>query len=178
MTDLIVIGFDEPGQADMAMSKVQEMASEGLLDVDNACVIVRDRDGKVSYRTSYPAPGAGIGAAFGGLWGMLVGALLMPFTAGTSQAVAGLLAGTTALGTVGGAAAGGVTKADFDLGFTNAIEAILRPGTSALAVLVTGYNIGSDALLRRLEPLRGQVLRTNLTPEAEAKLQRALASSA
>ena len=28
MSDLIVIGFDQPGQADLAMSKVQDMANE------------------------------------------------------------------------------------------------------------------------------------------------------
>jgi len=61
MSDLIVIGFDETAQADLAMSKVQDMATEGLIDVDDACVVVRDRDGKASYRSNNPVPGAGTG---------------------------------------------------------------------------------------------------------------------
>src|SRR5712692_4240042 len=178
MSDLIVIGFDQPGQADQAMSKVQDMATEGLIDVDDACVVVRDRDGKASYRSNNPVPGAGTGAALGGMWGMLVGALFAPFTAGTSEAVAGLMAGATAVGAASGAAAGGLTKADFDDDFTSQIETLLRPGTSALAVMVAGYHTDTDELLRRLQPLHGTVLRTNLTPEAEAKLQRALGASA
>jgi uncharacterized membrane protein len=83
MTDLIVIGFDEPGQADLAMAKVQEMGDGGLIDLANACVVVRDRDGKAAYRSTkpLPGPGAGTGAALGGLWGLVLGALLVPFTA-------------------------------------------------------------------------------------------------
>ena len=178
MSDLIVIGFDETAQADLAMSKVQDMATQGLIDVDDACVVVRDRDGKASYRSNNPVPGAGTGAALGGMWGMLVGALFAPFTAGTSEALAGLMAGATAVGAASGAAAGGLTKADFDDDFTSQIETVLRPGTSALVVRIEGYHTDTDELLRRLEPLHGTVLRTNLTPEAEAKLQRALGASA
>ncbi len=178
MSDLIVIGFDQPGQADLAMSKVQDMATEGLIDVDDACVVVRDQNGKASYRSNNPVPDAGTGAALGSIWGAVVGALFAPFTAGTSEALAGLMAGATALGAASGAAAGGLTKADFDDNFTSQIETLLRPGTSALAVMVAGYHTDTDELLRRLQPLHGTVLRTNLTPEAEAKLQRALGARA
>src|SRR4051812_7549195 len=159
MSDLIVIGFDEQGQGDLAMSRVQEMATEGLIDVDDACVVVRDQNGNASYRSNHPVPGAGTGAALGGMWGMLVGALFAPLTAGTSEAIAGLMAGATALGAVSGAAAGGMTKEDFDDSFRSEIQALLRPGTSALAVMVDGYHTDTDELLRRLQPLHGKVLR-------------------
>ena len=148
------------------------------MDVDDAAVVVRDQNGKASYRSTNPVPDAGTGAALGGMWGALVGALFAPFTAGTSEAIAGLMAGSTALGLASGAAAGGLTKADFDDSFTGEIEAMLRPGTSALAVMVAGYHTDTDELLRRLQPLHGKVLRTNLNPEAEAKLQSALSARA
>jgi uncharacterized membrane protein len=181
MTDLIVIGFDEPGQADLAMAKVQDMAEIGLIDVENVCVVVRDRNGKASYRSTkhLPVSGAGAGAALGSLWGLVLGALLVPFTGGASAVAAETVAGMTWLGAVGGAAAGAMDREDFDDDFTRGIETLLRPGTSALCALVRGYHVtDTDERLRRLQPLHGTVLRTNLSPEAEAKLQRALAASA
>ncbi len=176
MSDLIVIGFDKPEQADLAMAKVQEMGSEGLIDVDSTCVVVRDRDGRVSYRSTnrLPLPSAGTGAALGGFWGLLLGALLAPFSVGASAAAAVVAAGT-ALGAASGAAAGGLDRTDFDDAFTSEMETLLRPGTSALLVLVGGYHtLDTDDLLRRLQPLHGIVLRTNLAARAEAMLQRAL----
>ena len=41
MSDLIVIGYDQTWQADQAMSSVQQMSDEGLLDMQNAAVVVR-----------------------------------------------------------------------------------------------------------------------------------------
>jgi uncharacterized membrane protein len=89
------------------------------------------------------------------------------------------VAGMTWLGAVGGAAAGAMDREDFDDDFTNGVEMLLRPGTSALCVLVHDYHVtDTDELLHRLRPLHGIVLRTNLSPAAEAKLQRALVGSA
>src|SRR5438034_9744583 len=119
MTDLIVIGYDQTWQADQAMSSVQQMSDEGLLDMQNAAVVVRDMDGTADYRTANPAvPGAGTGAALGGLWGVLLGALLAPFTGGTSAAVGATLAAGAGLGAAGGALGGGLSKADVDDSFT------------------------------------------------------------
>jgi uncharacterized membrane protein len=180
MTDLFVIGFDQTAKADQAMSYVQQMADDGLLDVESVAVVVRDQNGKASYRTTSAVPGPGQGAVVGGLWGalwgMFIGAMFAPVTAGASLA-AGMAAGT-AVGAAGGAVTGEISKADFDDDFTIRAEALLRPGTSALVALIDAYLTISDELLRRLRPLNGTVLKTNLTPEAEGKLRKALAPAA
>jgi uncharacterized membrane protein len=182
MTDLILIGFDEPYKADEAMARVQKMADDGLVDVERVAVVVRGYGGKTDYRTTTPLPGAGEGAVAGGLWGallgMIAGMLFAPATGGAS-AVAGVTAAGTAMGAAAGAITGGLTKDDFDDEFKRDLELLMHPGTSVLIIIVNGARRRrQDELLPRLHALGGTVLKTNLPPEAEAKLQRALAESA
>ncbi len=181
MSDIIVIGYDQPYKADEAMARVQQMHEEDLIDLERVAVIVRDQAGKVSYRTTTPLAGAGTGAVAGGVWGLLwgviAGTLLAPATGGASI-VAGVTAAGTAIGAAAGAATGGLTKADFDDQFTHELELLMRPGTSALVVLVDAVWSYPDDLVRRVQPLGGTVLRTNLSQAAEAKLQRALGQAA
>jgi uncharacterized membrane protein len=181
MTDLIVIGYDQPSKADEAMARIQQMHEEDLIDLERVAVVVRDRAGRVAYRTTTPLPGAGTGAVAGGLWGALwgviAGTLFAPATGGASVAAA-LTATGTAIGAASGAATGALAKGDFDTQFLRDLELLMRPGTSALIVLVDSVWGYPDALIRRLQPLGGTVLQTNLTPEAEAKLQRALGQAA
>jgi uncharacterized membrane protein len=181
MSELIVIGYDQPYKADEAMSRIQQMADESLINMERVAVVVRDQNGHASFRTTTPLPGAGEGAVAGGLWGalwgVLAGALFAPATGGASV-VAGVTAAGTAIGAGAGAVTGELTKEDFDDDFKQQIELMLRPGTSALVVLIDAYRASPDKLVRRLEPLGGKVLQTNLTPEAEAKLQRALGQAA
>jgi uncharacterized membrane protein len=178
MTDLIAIAYDQTWQADQAMALLQKMANENKIDMANATVVVRDTAGKASYRTAYPVvPDAGSGALLGGMWGVLLGALFAPFTGGASAAAATLVAGT-GLGAVGGAAIGALSEADFDDEFTAQLETQMRPGTSALMVVVDGVHVRREEVLETLRPFGGTVIKTNLTQEAEAKLQKALQPAA
>ena len=45
MTDLIVIGFDHKWDADDALRRVQSAADQGLLDIQDSAVIIRDEGG-------------------------------------------------------------------------------------------------------------------------------------
>jgi uncharacterized membrane protein len=163
------------------MARVQQMSDEGLIAMERVAVVVRDDKGQASYRTTTPIPGAGTGAALGGawgaFWGMLAGVLLAPETGGASI-VAGATAAGTAVGAATGAVSGGITKEGLDDSFKQQLQLLMRPGTSALVVLIDAYRTDPDDLLRRLQPLGGTVLQTNLSPEAEAKLQRALGAAA
>ncbi len=107
----------------------------------------------------------------------LAGALLAPATGGASI-FAGVTAAGTAIGATTGAAVGGLAKEDFDDEFTHDLELLMRPATSALVVVIDAYRTNPDELLRRMQPLGGTVLRTNLSPAAEAKLQHALGPAA
>ena len=154
MTDLIVIGFDRKWDADDALRRVQHAADQGLLDIQDSAVIVRDETGTTAYRTTVPLAGAGTGAGVGAVWGMLIGVLLAPLTGGASVA-AGALATAAAGGALGGALYGGLTRDDFDVSFTSAVEAQMRPGTSALVLMLSGVYSTTEASWRSCCRCRG-----------------------
>jgi uncharacterized membrane protein len=166
-TSVIAILFNDPGEAARLKTEVQKMQTDGLLKVEDAVVVVRDQDGKASYDTSTPLPGAGTGAAWGSLWGVLIGSIfLMP--------VAGL-----AIGAAAGALSGKLSKIGIDASFKQALNDQLRPNTSALLLRVADVK-QRDAVLERVkgfadtEQAKGQVLYTNLSTEAEQALETAL----
>jgi uncharacterized membrane protein len=171
---LIVIGFDHKRDADDALWRVGNAAERRLLDIHDTAVVVRDEAGRASYSTTVPVPGAGTGAGMGALWGLLLGLLFAPLTAGASTA-AGVVALAAGTGAVGGALYGGVSKEDFDASFLTALEAEMRPGTSALVLLLDGVHASTERILEEVRPPRGRVIRTNLSPATEAKLRAALA---
>ena len=47
MSNLVVVGFDEPHKADEACVKLQMLQSEYLLDLEDVVVAVNDEKGKV-----------------------------------------------------------------------------------------------------------------------------------
>jgi uncharacterized membrane protein len=113
----------------------------------------------------------------GALWGLLIGLLFAPLTAGASAA-AGAVALAAGTGAVGGALYGGLSKEDFDASFLAALEAEMRPGSSARVLLLDGVHASTERILEEVRPLRGRVIRTNLSPATEAKLQAVLAAPA
>jgi len=47
MSDLIVVAFPGEDTADQVLNKLQALQKEHLIDLEDACVVVRDRNGKV-----------------------------------------------------------------------------------------------------------------------------------
>jgi uncharacterized membrane protein len=165
-SSVVAIVFPNTTDAGRLKAKFERMEGRALLKLEDTAVIVRAEDGEVTYDTSAPQPGAGKGAAWGSLVGVLLGSIfLMP--------IAGL-----ALGAATGALSGHLRKADVDAAFKQAVNDGLRPGTSALIVRVA--QVDSEEVRERLahflsgEQIHGQVLHTNLSPEAEDALQAAL----
>ena len=50
MGNLFVVGFDEPNQAEEVHLKLQKLQSEGLLDLADVAVAVKDETGKAKLR--------------------------------------------------------------------------------------------------------------------------------
>jgi hypothetical protein len=80
MSDLVVVSFKGEDTADQVLNKLREMQKEYLIDVEDACVVVRNKDGKVRLKqainlVSTVAVG---GAAWGGLFGSLIGLVPQP----------------------------------------------------------------------------------------------------
>jgi len=158
MSDLVVIGFDDEFKADEVRVQLLKLQSEYLIDLEDAVVAVKRADGKVLLHQSYSLPTAG--AVGGGFWGLLIGTLFM----------------NPLLGIVAGAAAGATAGALSDIGiedhFMKELASTLRPGSSALFVLVRKAT--PDKVLEALHGTGGKVLKTSLSHEDEAKLQAAL----
>jgi len=164
---VIGISFDSPTEAARLKTEIQSLQTDGLLKLEDAAVVVRDADGKASYDAGSPIPGAGTGAIFGSLWGLLIGSIfLMP--------VAGV-----AMGAAAGALSGHFGKVAVDESFKQKLNDGLRPNTSALLLRVANVSQAERVLARikafvEAEKIGGQILYTNLSPEAEQAVQEAL----
>lgn len=161
MSTLVVLGFDDEHKADEARLKLLRLNREHLVDLEDAVVVVRDAAGTVKLRQLVNLTAAG--AAGGGFWGALVGLLLLNPLAGLA----------------GGAAVGGVAGALSDVGindtFMRELGATLRPGTSALFVLLRRATM--DKVVPELAPLQARVLHTSLAHEDESRLRLGLESA-
>jgi uncharacterized membrane protein len=91
MSDLIVLGFDGMGTADEVLTKLRALKKEHLIDLEDACVVIRGQDGKVQVKqaVNLTALGAASGMSTGMLVGGLAGLLLLNPLAG--MAVGGLM---------------------------------------------------------------------------------------
>jgi uncharacterized membrane protein len=166
MSELLVVGFDNPNDADRALTELARMKKEYLIDLEDAVVAIRDADGTVRIKQSVNL--VGLGAASGGLrgalWGSLIGLLFL-----------NPLAGFTIGGMVGvgsGALSGSMVDYGIDDEFIRSIGATLQPDTSALFLLVRKSQ--PEKVLAELSGFKGRILRSSLSPEQEARLQAAL----
>jgi uncharacterized membrane protein len=166
MSDLIVVAFPGEDTADQVLNKLQALQKEHLIDLEDACVVVRDRNGKVHVKQAVNLIGleAASGGAFGALWGTLIGLLFL-------NPLADLLTGA-AFGAGAGALSGMLSDYGINDDFIRSLGETLEPGTSALFVLVRRATL--DKVLPEVRPFGGQVIRTSLSTEQEARLRRAL----
>jgi uncharacterized membrane protein len=134
------------------------LQKEYLIEIGDAVVAVRQADGHVKLNQMVNLTAAG--AASGALWGSLIGLLFLNPLLGA------------ALGAGAGALSGRFTDIGIDDQFMKDAAAALTPGHAALCVIVR--KVTADKVLPAMAAFGGQVLRTNLSTEQEAKLQDAL----
>jgi uncharacterized membrane protein len=166
MSDLIAVGFKGEHTADQVLNKLQALQKEYLIDLEDACVVVRDQAGQVHLKQSINLTrvGAAAGGIRGAMWGTLIGLLFL-------NPLLGLAAGA-AVGAGTGALAGRLSDFGIDDNFIRSVGATIEPGSSALFVLVR--SVTADRVLPELRPFEGTVLRTSLSNEQEARLRQAL----
>ena len=166
MSELIVIGFEDPNEADRVLTELQRMQKEYLVDLEDAVVVVREADGKPRMKQSVDLVGTGAatGGLWGAMWGTLVGLLFL-------NPLLGLITGA-AFGAGAGALSGGLTDYGIDDNFIRSVGEALKPNTSALFVLVR--KVQPEKVLAELSRFHGRVIRSSLSPEQESRLQAAL----
>jgi uncharacterized membrane protein len=161
MSTLVVVGYNDPYQAEEVRLKLRKLQSGYLLDIEDAVVAVTDAKGKVKLHQAVNLTAAG--ALSGGFWGSLIGLIFL-------NPLLGFAVGATA-----GAASGALTDVGINDSFMKELAATMTPGSSTLFVLVR--HATSDKVLEELKGTGGRILKTSLSHEDEAKLQAALSAA-
>jgi uncharacterized membrane protein len=170
MSNLVVLGFDGIHTADEVLNKLRSLQKEYLIDLEDACMVERDPNGKVHIKqaVNLTAMGAAAGGSGGAFWGTLVGLLFLNPLAGF------------AIGGLTGAGFGVLSGMLADYGisddFIKKLGATIPEGSSALFVLFRSVN--EDKVLPEIEPHKPRVLKTSLSNEAEQKLKQELSKAA
>jgi len=157
MSNLIAIAFDDEQSATKFLDEVGRLKREGLIELDDAATLVRNRDGKAKIKQASNLVGAGaLGGAF---WGMLIGLLFWAPLFGL------------AVGAAFGALAGKASDYGIDDKFIKETSAKLQPGSSAIFLLV--HNAQVDKVVEDLKQFHGEIIHTSLSNEQEAQLKEA-----
>jgi uncharacterized membrane protein len=157
MNQLIVIAFDHFDDARTAMAGLRALERAGQVRFEDTAIVERDPDGTAHVKNEISGTteaAVAIGAAVGGL-------LTFVFP------LAGIALGATLGALIGRVLDRGVSDA-----FVDEVKTTLRPGRSALFLVVKASN--ADATLAALRRFRGDVIQTTLDSEAEEALREAL----
>jgi uncharacterized membrane protein len=160
MSILVVVGYKEPYKAEEVRLRLWKLQRDYLLDLEDAVVVVKNAEGKVTLHQ--PVNLTAAGAVSGGFWGALIGLIFL-------NPLLGLAVGASA-----GAVSGALTDIGIDDNFIKELGATMTPNSSSLFVLVRNATPAPDKVLDELKGTGGTILKTSLSHEDEAKLQAAL----
>ncbi|MFI5943346.1 DUF1269 domain-containing protein [Streptomyces uncialis] len=154
MSELIVIGYEDPAVAHQAYEEVQKLQKDFVVDLSGLAVVSVDQEGKNHVET--PSKIVGVSAASGALWGTIFGLLFL----------------VPAFGLLAGAAFGGLfgklSKSGIDEEFRGQVQSMLKPG--AAAVVIMAAKITEDKFADAMQPFGGRLLKTSLNAEDEKEL--------
>ncbi|MDD1614451.1 MAG: DUF1269 domain-containing protein [Methylococcaceae bacterium] len=160
MSILVVVGYKEPYKAEEVRLRLWKLQRDYLLDLEDAVVVVKNAEGKVTLHQ--PVNLTAAGAVSGGFWGALIGLIFL-------NPLLGLAVGASA-----GAVSGALTDIGIDDNFIKELGATMTPNSSSLFVLVRNATPAPDKVLEELKGTGGTILKTSLSHEDEAKLQASL----
>ena len=158
MSDLVVIAFDDEHTAFEMRAELAKMQKEYLIKMDDVVVVTKDDKGKPKLHQAVNLTAAG--AVGGGFWGMLIGMIFLNPLLGA------------AVGAGAGALSGKLSDIGIDDKFMKELGESLKPGTSALFVLVRKAT--PDKVLAGLQRFKGKVIKTSLTKDEEDELRKVL----
>ena len=157
MNQLIVVAFDHFDDARNAMKTLRALERDGRIRFEDTALVERDPDGTAHVRNEVSGTtetAAVIGAVIGGIV-----SFVFP------------LAGI-AIGAALGAAVGAAMKTGVEGTFVDEVKTTLRPGRSALFLVVKEAQ--ADPVIAALRPFKGDVIQTTMSSETEEALRAAL----
>jgi len=157
MSQVLVVVFEGEEDASQARQGIRELQKAGRISLQDAAVVVKDADGKVSTRGEVDSS-VKSGALWGGVLGLLL-AFLFP--------IAGL-----AVGVIGGAIVGKMLDQNVDKNFIRDVQNALHPSSSALFLIIRDGD--PTALVAELKPYKGTIFHTSLSTQLEDSLQNVL----
>ena len=166
MADLVCVAFDDPTAADRALHELTVLQKEYLIQLKDACVVVRPAEGEIQLKQAVPLTtiSAVGGGTSGALWGGLIGLLFL-------NPLAGMAIGA-GVGAASGALAAKLSDYGIDDNFIKEMGARIQPNSSALFLLIE--KVTADKVMARMTGYKGHVLKTSLSAEQERRLREAL----
>ncbi|MGL5081278.1 MAG: DUF1269 domain-containing protein [Microcoleaceae cyanobacterium] len=158
MSNLVAIAYDDEFKAEEVRLTLIKLQREHLIELEDAAVVVKDKEGKIKLKQAMNLPATG--AVSGGFWGLLIGTLFLSPLLGA------------AVGAASGALGGALTDIGVDDKFMKELGETLQPGTSALFVLIR--KVTPDKVLEEVAPYGGKVIQTSLSKDEETQLQETL----
>jgi uncharacterized membrane protein len=160
MATLTVWRFPTADGADHALSKLESLQKQQLIQVHDGAVVSWPAD-KKKPKTRQMTSTTGTGALAGSFWGLLFGLIFfVPFLG-------------MAVGAAAGALGGSLTDVGIDDDFIKQIREQVTPGTSALFVLTS--EAVTDKIKNAFAGDKMELLYTNLSDEQDAKLREVFA---
>jgi uncharacterized membrane protein len=153
MSNLFVIGFDEPHKAEELRLNLHQLEGKYVLDIRGMVVVVKDEKGKVQLHQDERLLTAE-STVFSGFCGSLTSLIVLNATTG--------------------AARGELAEAGITDHFMRELAGTLVPGGSALFVLTGRPSPDRESVLKEISGIGGKVMMTTVSHEDEAKLQAAL----
>ena len=160
---LWAVGYDDMKRASEVRDEIARLGwTRNSLILEDVAVAVRHPDGSFTLeRESFPAASNVLGwSAVGFLAGLVLGVPLVGAALGAAVGGAGT-AGVMASAGIGG-------------DFVREVQALMKPGTSAIFVLDSQGDM--DVILRGIRGLGGTVLKTNVDVERARLIQSTLAA--
>ena len=161
MSELLVIGYDTPEEAEQARVTLIDLSRDYLVDVGDAVVAAVDAKGRIKLNQMVNL--WTVGASGGAFWGILVGLLFLH----------------PLIGVAAGAASGALMGALSDYGinddFMKKVAAVLKPGQAALFIMAR--KTSSERVLEKLGEKGGHIIRTNLDLSQEERVREAFERS-
>jgi uncharacterized membrane protein len=166
MSELVAVAFEDRYEAQQVLNDLKRLEKEYLIDLEDACVVERDAEGKIKLNQSVDLVTLGTteGGSWGALWGTLIGSIFL-------NPLVGLITGSVIGATTGGLS-GYLSDYGIDDDFMRSLGNTLKNNTSALFLLIRRAT--PDKVIEELSGFNGKVLRTSLSKEQEEKLRQAL----